>query len=61
MLNGDDVVSHGEGYFQELMNNKEFKKLYNEIKGTSKQLNTSVYRIIIRLLITFIPKNLKNL
>ena len=60
-LDGDNVVSHGEGYLEELVNKKEFKIFYNEITGTSKRINIPVYKIIFSLFISFLPENIKKL
>ncbi len=56
-IGGDIVISHGENYFHDLTTNHRFKKLYNEVKNSSKHKNKVFYKELIKsLIIPLIPE-----
>lgn len=56
-LEGDDVVSHGDGFLSELARTIRWKKLLNEIKVRSKHMNVNPFRLMIPIILNLIIPN----
>ena len=56
-IGGDIVVSHGENYFSDLATKLKFKKLFDEVKNSSKHKNEVFYEeLMTSLIIPIIPE-----
>jgi len=56
-IGGDIVISHGENYFSDLATKLKFKKLFKEVKSSSKHRNKVFYKELIKnLIIPIIPE-----
>ncbi len=56
-IGGDIVISHGENYFNDLTTKLKFKKLYDEVKNSSKHKNKVFYEeLITSIIIPLIPE-----
>ena len=60
-VGGDVVISHGQNYFSDLTIKFKFKKLFQEVKCSSKHHNKSFYKeFIINLILPIIPNCFKR-
>ena len=51
-IGGDIVTSHGDNYFTDLFTKFKFKKLFNEVKNSSKHQNKVFYTELIKSVVT---------
>ena len=56
-IEGDDTVSHGDGYLSELAWEKKFIKLLRETKATAKKFDINPYKIILSIYLGIITPN----